>query len=174
MAYDQAKLIKDVRLCLGGISEEKLPESVIIHFGDKIDADPDHTGDYPWIFWQTTLMCLDYLKADAITSDESSTKSTKEKVGDVSKDISYSSSKDVVEAYEDLYRDYAANPEKFGVILTSPQSPVIINGVDAQEVCDYRTNPNTTSTYNALSVAAFPKITGRSNGRRGFRTGYYS
>ena len=172
MAYDQSKLIKDVRICLGDISEEKLPESVIVHFGDIIDADPDHTGDYPWIFWRTTLSCIDYLRANATTSSESNTKGTKEKVGDVSKDVQYSSAKEVVQAYDDLYDDYAANPAKFGVVLTTIQAPVIINGVSAQEVCDNRTNPNTTSIYNPLSAAAFPKITGSSNIRRGFRTGY--
>tara|TARA_R110000851_G_scaffold326320_1_gene494901 strand:- start:1603 stop:2127 length:525 start_codon:yes stop_codon:yes gene_type:complete len=174
MAYDQSKLIKDVRICLGNISEEKLPESVIVHFGDMVDSDPEHTGDYPWIFWRTTLSCLDYLKASATTSSESTTKGTKEKVGDVSIDMQYITSKEVISAYDELYNDYASNPEKFGVTLTTVQPPVLINGVSAQEVENYRTNPNTTSTYNPLSAAAFPKATGRSNGRRGFRTGYYS
>jgi len=173
MAYNQSKLIKDVRICLGGISVEKLPEDIIVHFGDITDTDPAHIGDYPWIFWRTTLSVLDYLKAGATTSSESGTKGTKEKIGDVSIDVQYTSSKEVIEAYDELYNDYAANPEKFGVILVTVQPPVLINGVSAQEVENYRTNPNTTSTYNPLSVAAFPKVTGRSTGRRGFRTGHY-
>lgn len=174
MAYDQSKLITDVRICLGGISDTKLPESIIIHFADAIDADPDHTGDYPWIFWKSTLSSISYLKSNAITSSESNTKSTKEKVGDVSVDVSYLSSKEVVASYDDLYNDYASNPEKFGVVLVTLQPPVLINGVNAQEVHDYRTNTKTTSTYNPLSSSAFPKVTGRASGRRGYRSRNYS
>tara|TARA_R110000851_G_scaffold234198_1_gene386750 strand:+ start:203 stop:727 length:525 start_codon:yes stop_codon:yes gene_type:complete len=174
MAYDQSKLIKSVRICLGNISEEKLPESVIVHFGDMVDSDPEHTGEYAWIFWRTTLSCLDYLKASATTGNESTTKGTKEKVGDVSIDMQYVASKEVIAAYDELYKDYAANPEKFGVTLTTVQPPVLINGVSTQEVENYRTNPNTTSTYNPLSASAFPKVTGMTTGRRGFRTRYYS
>lgn len=166
MAYDQAKLIQDVRLCLGGISEEKLPESVIIHFADQIDSDTEHTGDYPWIFWKSTLTTLNYLKAAATTSDAGSAKSIKEKVGNVSKDVSYVTSKEIIEAYDALYDDYAASPEKFGVVITTPQSPVIINGVNAQEVDDYRNNRDTTSVYNALGVTAFPKHAATTNRRR--------
>lgn len=160
MAYDQSKLIKDVRICLGGISEEKLPESIIVHFGDTIDADPEHTGDYPWIFWRTTLSCIDYLRANATTSSSSSTKGVKEKVGEVMVDTSYSSAEDVVTAYDNLYDNYASNPEKFGVILPTIQPPVIINGVNQTTVNTFRENRNTTSIYNPLPVTAFPKVTG--------------
>lgn len=173
MSYDQTKLILDVRICLGGISTTKLPDNIITHFADAIDADPDYTGNYPWIYWKSTLESIAYLRTNAITNSESGTRSAKEKVGDVTIDIAYVGAKDIVGAYNDLYNDYASNPEKFGVILVKVQPPVLINGVDAQEVHDYRTNPKTTSTYNPLSASAFPKVTGVASGRRGFRTRDY-
>ena len=157
MAYDQSKLITDVRICLGGISEEKLPDAIILHYGDLYDAIPEYTGDYPYIFWYTTLSCIDYLKAQATTSESSSATSKKEKVGDVQIDMGYASASSIIDNLDDLYQDYLNNPEKFGVILEQVTPPVIINGVYTQEVDNYRENKNTTSIYNPLSVTSFPK-----------------
>ena len=171
MAYDQSKLIKDVRMFLGGVSEDKLPDNVIVYWGDFFDADPKYTGNYPFILWKTTLCTIQYLKAAIVTSVTATKSTTKEKVGDVAIDVTndYGSPEEAMNSYDELYNDYSAHPEKFG-IDTAGSSIVIINGVDAQEVSDIRTNTNTTSIYNPLPVTAFPKVTGigEKRGRRLF------
>lgn len=162
MAYNQCKLVSDVRMYLGGISEDKLPESVIIYWGDFFDANPDYTDKYPYILWKTTLCSLEYLKANTvITASTSSTRSTsKEKVGDVEINISdsYASTEEMMNAYDDLYKDYLDHPEKFGIVLSGTGNVVHIGGVYQEEVDNNRCNPNTTSIYNALPVTAFPKL----------------
>lgn len=162
MAYDQSRLIREVRIYLGGVGEEKLPESVIIHWGDFFDSDPRYADNYPYILWKTTLCCIEYLKANVVTSTTATKTSVKEKVGDVSKDITndFGSSTDVVDNYDDLYKDYLENPWKFGIIIEQGSSVVHINGVDQEQVDKYRNNRNTTSIYNPLPVTAFPKVTG--------------
>ena len=176
MAYDQSKLIKDVRIYLGGVSTDKLAEATIIHYSDFYDANAKYTSKYPYILWKTTLASLDFLKAATASSTDNAAKtSRKEKVGDVEVTVSSDSSSSSATAvsYQDLYDDYVENPWKFGIELTEGSSVVHINGVNAQEVNDYRTNTKTTSTYNPLSAAAFPKVTGVAAGRRGFRTRSY-
>ena len=165
MAYDQTRLITEVRIFLGGISAEKLPDPVITFYGDSIDALPEHTGDYPYIFWKTTLCCIQYLKNAVVTGDTGSKTSRKEKVGDVMVEQSddYGSSNDVLKAYDDLYNDYLANPQKFGVVVdvkAENTGNVIINGVNQETVDKYRNNTTTTSIYNPLPVTAFPKTSG--------------
>lgn len=173
MAYDQAKLISDVRICLGGISEPKLPESIIIHFGDLHDSNPDFTGDYPQIFWRTTLDCVQYLIANTATSSSSNKAGVKEKVGNVTKEETFTSTANVIGGYRDLYDYLLNNPDKFGVVLTNSPSVVLINGVNQAEVDKYRNNTETTSIYNPLSATAFPKVSGvtwrRSNTTSGRR-----
>lgn len=159
MAYDQSKLIKEVRIYLGSITEDRLPESVITHYADMHDLNPTYTGKYPYILWKSTLSCLDYLKATTAVSSNSNKYTKKEKVGEVevTETQDNSSSGSLLGTYEDLYDDYAAHPEKFGITLTIATSPVIIGGVYTKEVEDNRRNTDITSIYNPLSVTSFPK-----------------
>tara|TARA_R110000851_G_scaffold20753_2_gene62559 strand:- start:132 stop:662 length:531 start_codon:yes stop_codon:yes gene_type:complete len=161
MAYDQAKLITNVRICLGGISTTKLPDNIITHFGDVYDADPDYTGDFPNIFWRTTLDSVQYLIANATTSSTSEQRATKEKVGNVTKEVSYTDKSDIIDNYNELYDYFYSNPDKFGIILPANSSGVVlINGVNQAEVDAYRNNTNNTSIFNPLPVTAFPKESG--------------
>tara|TARA_R110002167_G_scaffold15552_1_gene62027 strand:+ start:356 stop:886 length:531 start_codon:yes stop_codon:yes gene_type:complete len=162
MAYNTSKLIKDVRIYLGGVSETKLPESIIVYYGDFYDDNPKYTGKYPYILWKATLACLDYLMAYTASSTSSAAKSSrKEKVGDVevtvTEDSSSASATSV--SYKSLYEDYSENPWKFG-INDEIGSLVLINGVNQAEVDKYRNDQTTTSIYNPLPTIAFPKITG--------------
>lgn len=162
MAYDQAKLIHDVRIYLGGVSEIKLPESIIIYYGDFYDNNPTYTGLHPYILWKTTLSCLDYLRANTATSTSNAAKSSrKEKIGDVEVTITEDSSSAASSyvSYDDLYDDYSANPWKFG-ITSDTGSVVIINGVDQATVDKYRNNVKTTSIFSPLPATAFPKVSG--------------
>lgn len=162
MAYDQSKLVNDVRIYLGGVSETKLPEGTIVFYGDFYDSDTKYTGKYPHILWRATLACLDYLRASTATSTSNAAKSSrKEKVGDVEVTVTSDSSSTSATAvsYDDLYEDYSKNPWKFG-IKDEVGSLVLINGVDQTTVDTYRDNPNTTNVYNPLPTTAFPKISG--------------
>ena len=162
MAYDQAKLISDVRIYLGGISEDKLPDATIVFYGDFYDADEEYTGKYPHILWRTTLACLDYIRANITTSSSSTSKSSrKEKVGGVEVTVTTDTSAASVttKAYDDLYKDYEDNPWKFG-IKGADTKLVIFNGVDQKIVDKYRDDENTTSIYNPLPTTAFPKTSG--------------
>jgi hypothetical protein len=160
MAYDQVKLVVDVRMFLGGISEEDLADTTILYYGDLIDSNPKYTGDYPYILWKTTLCCIEYLKAQAIQGSvgNSTKSSTKEKVGDVQFDTSneYNSIEDILNAWDSLYGDYLENPYKFGIIVDNT-SVVLIGGVNQEQVDGFRGNKSTTSIYNPLPVTAFPK-----------------
>ena len=161
MAYNQSKLIKNVRIFLGGISTSKLPEDIIVHYGDDYDEDPAYTGDFPNIFWRTTLSSVKYLIANATTSSASEQRTTKEKVGNVSKEVSYTDKSDIIDNYNDLYDYFFSNPEKFGITLpTNSSGVVLINGVNQAEVDAYRNNTNSTSIFNTLPVTAFPKESG--------------
>lgn len=172
MAYDQSKLIKDVRMYLGGVSEDDLPENVIIYWGDHFDSPERYTGDYPYILWNTTLCCINHLKTNLITAKTVNKNTIKEKVGNVSVENTddYGTTEDRIQAYDDLYDLYKSCPEKFGIVLPANASIVLINGVNQQEVDTYRSNKNTTSVYNPLPVTAFPKSDPRTpyrrNGRR--------
>lgn len=162
MAYNQSKLIKDVRVYLGGVSEEKLPEATIVYWGDFWDSNPKYVDKYPYILWKTTLCCLDYLRAFTATSNNNAAKSSrKEKVGDVEVTITQdsSSASSTAVSYDDLYDDYSRNPWKFGIEDTVGNI-VIVNGVDQATVDKYRNDEKTTSIYNPLPVTAFPKTTG--------------
>jgi uncharacterized membrane protein len=163
MAYDQSKLVSDVRIYLGGVSEDKLPDATIVFYGDFYDADEEYTGKYPYILWRTTLACLDYLRANITTSSSTTSKSSrKEKVGGVEVTVTTDTSAASVttEAYDDLYQDYKDNPWKFGIKGVDTKL-VIINGVDQDTVDKYRDDENTTSIYNPLPTTAFPKTSGQ-------------
>lgn len=163
MAYDSSKLIRDVRIYLGGVSDTLLPDNVITYWGDFFDTPDHYESNYPYILWKTTLCSIEYLKANKATSTSSAAKSSRtEKVGDVSVTVTEDSSSESATAvsYDDLYEDYLNNPWKFGIKLPDGASYVLINGVDQQEVEEYRTNKNTTSIYNPLSVTQSPKTTG--------------
>lgn len=117
--YDKAKLIADVRMMLGGICEDVLPSSVIIFYGDCHDNNPEYTGDYPYIWFKTTIDCIDWLIRKAIldgagskTSDERT-----EKVGDVSVTVKSTNSSDdtVIDNYQKLKEMFLKDPTCFGI-----------------------------------------------------------
>lgn len=129
MPYNTSKLVQEVRLYLGDVTTEKLPESVITHYGDLHDSNPNYTGKYEYILWKTTLSCIDYIRASATTSSTSSSAkySRKEKVGDVEVTVTEdnTSGGSTTSALDSLYDEYENSPEKFGVILTSTTGPIL-------------------------------------------------
>lgn len=126
MAYVQSTLISGVRLYLGDVDVNTLPDSVIIYFADIHDANPSYTGIQEAILWKTTLSCLDYLRASSTTSSggTSAKYTRKEKVGDVevTETTDNSSTSSTSNSYDDLYDLYYASPEKFGYIVTPVSS----------------------------------------------------
>ena len=158
MAYDPYELNKDVRIYLGGVEEDKLPETTVIHWGDFYDAQEDWTSNYPYILWQTTLSCIQYLKAAVATSTTSTKSSSKEKVGEVEVSVSndYGSSEELMDAYDALYADFLDSPDKFGLKLEKGNI-VHVGGVYKDEVDSNRSKRSIASVYDTLPVTAFPK-----------------
>lgn len=124
MAYNNIRLISDVRLYLGGVEEAILPDPVITHFGTLHDTNPSYTGKQEAILWKTTLSCLDYLMASSTTAvgGTSAKYSRTEKVGDISvtETTDNSSTSSSSTSYSDLYALYEDSPEKFGYFITVP------------------------------------------------------
>ena len=69
MCFDEAKLIADVRIMLAGVCEYKLPSDVIVHIGNCYCHNPAYKDNYPLIFFNTTLACIDWLIRKEIISN---------------------------------------------------------------------------------------------------------
>lgn len=168
MAYDQAKLISDVRRRLGYIDTTQLPDNVITDWGDHYDEiySPKYEEPYPYIYYYSTLSCVEYLRIQVITSGEATRSKFTEKVGNVSITEESSSSESILNVWDDLYKLLADDPSSFG-ITTTEGGFVHIGGTDTCKVESIRKNSKlaspfdtgkVTSRYNTKKNPAFDKF----------------
>lgn len=164
MAYDQTRLISDVRLMLGGVAETTLPDDIIIRYGDIYDLQYD--GEYSYIWWKTTIACTNYLKINSVTSGSSSAGKRTEKVGNTTITVESSDSESTLSSWDDLLDYFREHPEDFGVISTGGGGSVLVGGVIRKDVDNLRCNRKYTSPFDTGS------ITSKSNTRKNpaFRT----
>ncbi len=152
MAYDQAKLISDVRRRLGYIEETQLPDNVITDWGDHYDEiySPRYEEPYPYIYYYTTLSCVEYLRMQAITSGEGTGGKYTEKVGGVQ--ITEESSTYLLDIWEDLYNQLADDSESFGIFRKDKGGFVHIGGIYTDKVDSIRKDHSLLSPFDTGSV----------------------
>lgn len=161
MAYDPVKLNSDVRRRLGYISVDQLPDNVISDWGDHYDAiySPRYDDPYPYIYYYTTLSCVEYLRINTITSGEASRSKFTEKVGGVTITEENSSSTSVLDVWDDLYDLLKDDPESFGIITTNGGF-VHVGGVYRDKVDSIRRDCNLASPFST------GKVTSKSNTKK--------
>ena len=161
MAYDQAKLISDVRRRLGYIDTTQLPDNVITDWGDHYDAiySPRYEDAYPYIYYYSTLSCVEYLRINSITSGEATRSKFTEKVGGVTITEEASSSTSVLDIWDDLYDSLKDDPASFG-ILDAGGGFVHVGGVYRDKVESIRRDNNLASPFST------GKVTSKSNTKK--------
>ncbi|ATN93391.1 hypothetical protein [Pseudoalteromonas phage J2-1_QLiu-2017] len=175
MALDMSRLVQNVRMKLGGLEPTKLPTSVITYWADHYEAQPEYTGKFPWVYYKTTLACIDYLKINSITSGSANASKTTRKVGDVSETIETSSSSGTsgLDVWDKLYDQLANDQASFGIVpdVSSGDSGgglVLIGGTNKKRVDAHRENKKL-SKY--LDNGNLVREIGRVNGYTRFRRG---
>lgn len=152
MAYDQAKLISDVRLMLGGVDETTLPDEIIIRYGDIYDL--QYEGDYAYIWWKTTIACTNYLRINSITSGSSASNKRTEKVGNTTITVEAKSTEDILSGWDELLEYYKEHPEDFGIIPKEAGGYVLVGGIIKDNVDKLRCNKKYTSPFDTGSMTS--------------------
>ena len=152
MAYDQVKLISDVRLMLGGVDETTLSDEIIIRYGDIYDI--QYEGDYAYIWWKTTIACTNYLRINSITSGSSASDKRTEKVGNTTITIEAKSTEDLLSGWDELLDYYKEHPEDFGIVPKDSGGYVLVGGIIKDKVDKLRCNKKYAAPFDTGKVTS--------------------
>lgn len=146
------EIIDYIRLMLGSISPEALPDQVIETFlmVEKSRQDySNHPDRLPLIIYNTTVSCIRWLIAKEISSGESSITERMEKIGDETIQVKGGSS---YQSWKDFLDWLLANPDYVDPSLNAVSSLVIVGGVRRDEFNRVKFDPNSKSLYDVGGV----------------------
>lgn len=141
------EVIERIRLLLGGISEEELPDAVIQMFLYKWEVSMDvanHPERWPLVIYNTVLDCVRWLIFQEVQSGASSVTERLEKIGDETISVKGGST---FQSWQDMLDWLLANPEYIDPSLAFNASLVIIGGVRKDEFFRVKNSPN---SYNGF------------------------
>lgn len=163
------EVIDRIRLILGNIPPEELPDAVIQMFLDKwkyslqVDKFPDR---WPLVVYNTTVDCVRWLIVQEVSSGAASITERMEKVGDETISIKGGST---WRTWKDFLDWLLENPDFIDPSLAFNASLVIIGGVRKDEFCRVKNDPNSYNGFMEQGVyetPAIPKRAGISPGAR--------
>ncbi|URC22656.1 hypothetical protein KASHIRA_00620 [Serratia phage vB_SmaM-Kashira] len=156
------EIIDRIRLILGGVSPEDLPDAVIQMFLEKwkyslnVTEYPDR---WPLVIYNTTLDCVRWLILQEVQSGESSITERTEKIGDETISIKGGST---FKSWKDMLDWLLANPEYIDPSLAFNAGLIIIGGVRQDEFARVKQGPNSYNGFMEQGVFATPAIPTRS------------
>lgn len=163
------EIIDRIRLILGGVSPEDLPDAVIMMFLEKwkysmnVQEYPDR---WPLVIYNTTLDCVRWLILQEVQSGESSITERTEKIGDETISIKGGST---FKSWKDMLDWLLANPEYIDPSLAFNASLIIIGGVRQDEFARVKRDKNSYNGFMEQGVMYNPAIPTTSDCNRGRR-----
>lgn len=149
-------IIKRIRLILGNVDEEVLPDAVILMFLEKwkvslqYDKHPERLG---LIVYNTVIDCVRWIIIQEVASGESSVTKRMEKIGDETISVEGGNS---LKYWKDLLDWLLANPDFIDPDLNTETGLVVIGGVRRDRRCAVKSNPNSISNYDIASLVKGP------------------
>jgi len=146
------EIIDYIRLLLGSIVEEALPDLVIQTFlpmekmRQELDKYPERL---PLVIYNTLVSCVRWLIMQEVASGESSITERLEKIGDETIQVKGGSS---YKSWKDFLDWLLMNPDYVDPSLNAVSSLVIIGGVRRDEFNRVKYNPNSKSLYDVGGV----------------------
>lgn len=153
------EIIDRIRLLLGSIIPEALPDMVIQAFLDtwKIQQDlANHPERLPLVIYNTLVSCVRWLIMQEIASGESSITDRLEKIGDETISVKGGSS---FKHWQDFLDWLLGNPSYVDPSLNAVGGLVIIGGVRRNEFERVRSHPNSKGIYSVGGI--IPQCGGR-------------
>lgn len=141
------EIIARIRLLLGGIDEETLPDAVIQTFLDTWEYSLDvenHPERMPVVVYNTLISCVRWLMVQEITNGNTSVTERLEKIGDETIQIKGGST---FSSWEDFLNYLLANPDYVDPTLDIVSGLVVIGGTRKDEFCRVKSNPNSRNGY---------------------------
>jgi hypothetical protein len=148
------QIIDRIRLLLGNISEEELPDAVILMFLEKwkytmeVEKYPDR---WPLVIYNTMLDSVRWLIVQEVSSGAAAIRERFEKIGDETISVKGGST---WETWKDFLDWLEANPEYVDPSLQFNSSLVIIGGVRQDEF--WRVKGNCNSYNGFMEQGVFP------------------
>lgn len=167
------ELIELVRAFLGNISDEDLPDSIILLFYNKWKISLDvanHPERMPLVIYNTVVDCVRWLIVQEVASGASSFTERLEKIGDETISVKGGSS---LKSWQDFLDWLLANPDFIDPSLAFNSSLVIIGGVRQDRVRGVRNNPNSYNGFMEQGIYPTPAISKRAawpSGSGGYRS----
>lgn len=146
------QIIDYIRLLLGSISPEALPDLIIETFlaMEKIRQDFDnHPERLPLVIYNTLVSSVRWLIMQEVSSGESSITERMEKIGDETIQIKGGSS---YQSWKDFLDWLLANPEYVDPSLSGVGKLVIVGGVRRDEFDRVKMDPNSKSLYDVSGI----------------------
>lgn len=146
------EIINYIRLLLGSISEEALPDLVIQTFlsMEKVRQDLiNHPERTPLVIYNTLVACVRWLIMQEVSSGESSITERMEKIGDETISVKGGSS---YQNWKDFLDWLLLNPDYVDPSLNAVKSYIIIGGVRQDEFRRVKNDPNSKSLYDVGGI----------------------
>lgn len=146
------EIIDRIRLLLGSVSEEVLPDSVIETFLLMEKARQDYPAKperLPLVIYNTMVSCVNWLILQEISSGEASITERLEKIGDETIQVKGGSS---YKNWKDFLEWLLANPDYVDPSLNAVSSLVIVGGVRQNEYWRVKGNPNSRGPYDVGGI----------------------
>ncbi|QGZ16296.1 hypothetical protein Hena1_01460 [Erwinia phage Hena1] len=146
------EIIDYIRLLLGSISEEALPDLVIQTFlsMEKVRQDVvNYPERMPLVIYNTLVACVRWLVMQEVASGESSITERMEKIGDETISVKGGSS---YQNWKDFLDWLLLNPDYVDPSLNAVKSYVIIGGVRQDEFRRVKNDPNSKSLYDVGGI----------------------
>ena len=156
------EIIDRIRMLLGGITQEDLPDATILFLLQKWKVVYDvvnHPEFWPLIVYNTTLDCIRWLIFQEVQSGASSITERLEKIGDET--ISQKGGS-TFKSWQDMLDWLLLNPEYIDPSLAFNASLVIIGGVRKDEFFRVKNSPNSVNGFMEQGVFPTPAIPCRS------------
>lgn len=149
------QIIAHIRMLLGNIDQETLPDAVIQQFLDvwKYSMDLEHHPErLSLVIYNTMIACVRWLIVQEVSSGAASIRERFEKIGDETISIKGGST---WETWKDFLEWLEANPEYVDPSINNVKGLVIIGGVRNDEFCRVKTDSNSRNGY--MEQGIFPR-----------------
>lgn len=158
------QIIARIRLLLGNIDDESLPDAVIQVFLDtwKYSLDVEHYPDrMPIVVYNTIIACVRWLIAQEISSGAAAITERLEKIGDETISVKGGST---WATWKDFLDWLLQNPDYVDPSINNVSGLVIIGGTRRDEFSRVKSNPNSRDGFSEQGI--FPRCTGMPCGTR--------
>lgn len=167
----QEELIQKIRMLLGNVNDQVLPDDVIEMFLETWETYYNYPADpskLPLIIYNTVVSCLQWLLVNDVTSGNSSLNERLEKIGDETISIKQQNSSSIFKNWQDMLDYILDNPQYVDPTLNGA-ARVIIGGTRRDQSCTIKRDRNGLNGYDVTGM-----VNNACQGRKccGFGWGY--